>query len=70
MGGCGRVTLNSSSCAQCIVKSNQLKRGRLEKRQVYCRAMQGDGWLLKIHKGFQESLYYSLVREGVSQGLG
>ena len=25
---------------------------------------------LKIRKGFQESLYYSLVREGVSQGLG
>ena len=46
VGGSGRVTLNSSSCAQRIVKSNQLKCGRLEKRQVYCRAMQGDGWLL------------------------
>ncbi|XP_060146960.1 5'(3')-deoxyribonucleotidase, mitochondrial isoform X2 [Globicephala melas] len=37
------------------------KRQSLEQRKVYCRAMQGDGWLMpsnpKLPKSFQQSLF-------------
>ena len=35
-----------SSCAWCTVRPNKPKVQSLEQRMVYCRAKQGDGWLM------------------------
>ena len=40
------LLLNIRSCARRIVKPNKPKHRSLEQRKVYCRAMQGDRWLI------------------------
>ena len=37
-----KLLLNTSSCAQCVVRSNKLKYQSLEQRKVYCRVKQGE----------------------------
>ena len=61
--------LNASSRAQCMVRPNKLKHQSLELRKVYCRVMQGDGWIVPLNpkflKEFQQSTFKGKVREGM-----
>ena len=50
------------------VRPNKWKRRSLEQRKVYCRAMQGDWWLMpqspELLEGLQKSTFKGQVREG------
>ena len=56
-----RESVNASSCVRCTVKPDELKHRSLEQRKVYCRAMQGERWLMPLKalsslKGFCKAL--------------
>ena len=62
------MLLNAGSCPRRTVRPNTLKCQSLEQRKVYCRAVQGDRWLMppnpELPKGFQQSIFKGKVREG------
>ena len=55
-------------CAWHTVRPNKPKHQSLELRKIYCRVMQGDGWIVslnaKLLKEFQQSTFKGKVREG------
>ena len=63
------VLPDTSSCAQCTVKSNTLKCGTSEQRKVYCRG-HARRWVAppqnpKLLEGFQQSILKARWRRGV-----
>ena len=55
------ATISTISCAQHTVSPNKQKCPSLEQRKVYCRAMQGERWLMPLKalsslKGFCKAL--------------
>ena len=50
------------------VRPNTQKHCGLEQRKVYCRTVQGDGWLCppnpELLEGFQQSTFEGRVKEG------
>ena len=62
------ANVSASSCARHTVRSNKPKHQSMEQRKVYCRAMQGDRWLMppkkpKLLEGFWQIIFKSQVRE-------
>ena len=60
------LLLYTNLCALSTVRVNEFKCQSLEQINVYCRALQGDGWFLPYSnpKGFQQSVLKGKMREG------
>ena len=59
------VTKGKFVCPMHTVRPNKPKRRSLEQRKFYCRATQGDGWLMpQTPRGFQQGTFKGMVQEG------